>query len=278
MLKHVTYLAISLGFALPATAQDASTVVATVGGTEITLGEMIITRAQLPQQYAQFPDEVLFQGILDQLVQQQLLADSVGDMPARVAYSLNNERRSLMAGEAINALSNTAVTEDAVMAAYNARFEGAEATMEFNASHLLVETEDEALAALARVEAGEEFADVARDVSTGPTGPNGGNLGWFGPGQMVPAFEQAVVAMEAGDVSAPVQTQFGWHIVTLNEKRITEQPTLEGLRPELEAEVREAAIQALLAELENSTEVIRPVDGAFDPSLLSDLSLIEPAE
>jgi len=169
----------------------------------------------------------------------------------RVAYSLNNERRSLMAGEAINALSNTAVTEDAVMAAYNARFEGAEATMEFNASHLLV-------------------ADVARDVSTGPTGPNGGNLGWFGPGQMVPAFEQAVVAMEAGDVSAPVQTQFGWHIVT--------QPTLEGLRPELEAEVREAAIQALLAELENSTEVIRPVDGAFDPSLLSDLSLIEPAE
>ena len=277
MLKHVTYLAVSLGMAMPAAAQDASTVVATVGGTDITLGEMIITRAQLPQQYAQFPDDVLFQGILDQLIQQQLLADHIGEMPDRVAYSLNNERRSLMAGEAVTALGS-AVTEEAVLAAYNDRFEGAEATMEFNASHLLVETEEEALAALARVEEGEEFADVARDVSTGPTGPNGGNLGWFGPGQMVPEFENAVVEMDAGDVSQPVQTQFGWHIVTLNEKRITEQPSLEGLRPELEAQVREAAIQALLDTLKEETEITLPEANAFDPSLLSDLSLIEPAE
>lgn len=276
MLKHVTYLAISLGLATPLAAQDASTVVASVGGTDITLGEMIITRAQLPQQYAQFPDDVLFQGILDQLIQQQLLADSLATVPARVEYSLANERRSLLAGEVISTLGDGAVTEEAILGAYNARVDGSDATMEFNASHLLVETQEEAVTARARVEAGEEFADVARDVSTGPTGPNGGNLGWFGPGQMVPAFEEAVAAMDAGDLSEPVQTQFGWHIVTLNEKRISELPTLEALRTELSAEIREGAIQARLAELEAASTVTRPEADAFDPTLLSDLTLLEP--
>jgi len=278
MLKHATYLAISLGFATSAAAQDASTVVATVGNTEITLGEMIITRAQLPQQYAQFPNDILFQGILDQLIQQQLLADSVVVIPDRVLYSLANEKRSLIAGEAISRIGEEAVTEDAILAAYNARFEGADATMEFNASHLLVETEEEAMAARDRVVAGEEFADVARDVSTGPTGPNGGNLGWFGPGQMVPAFEAAVEALDEGGLSEPVETQFGWHIVTLNEKRITEQPSLDQLRPELANGIREAAIQAYLTELDTEADVTRPEDGTIDPELLSDLSLLEPAE
>jgi peptidyl-prolyl cis-trans isomerase C len=281
MLKHATLWASTaclLTIGAQVAAQDANTVVATVGDTEITLGEMIITRAQLPQQYEQFPPEVLFEGILDQLIQQQLLADAAGEAPQRVIAALNNERRSLMAGEAINALTESAVTDEALQQAYNARFDGAEPSSEYNASHLLVATEEEALAAKARIDGGEEFADVAREVSTGPTGPNGGNLGWFGPGAMVPAFEEAVVALEIGDISDPVQTQFGWHVVTLNETRLEEQPELDALRNELSAEIQEAAITARLEELRAATTIVEPEDGVFDPALLSDLTLLDPAE
>lgn len=279
MLKHATYLG-ALALSLAATtawSEDvtADTVIATVGDTEITLGEMIITRAQLPQQYTQLPDDVLFTGILDQLIQQQVLADALGDAPGRVEYAVINERRSLMAGETINNITNSAVTDEAIKAAYDAKFADAAPATEYNASHLLVETEEEAIAAKARVDGGEDFANVARDVSTGPTGPNGGNLGWFGAGQMVPEFEAATMALSIGDVSDPVQTQFGWHVVTLLETRNKDIPTLEETRQELFGGIQEAAIQARLAELTDGANVVKPQEGAFDPSLLSNLDLLD---
>lgn len=281
MLKRTTYgAACALLIASAATAQDANTVVATVGETEITLGEMIVAKAQLPEQYQQFPEDVLFQGVLDQLIQQQLFADSLGDTPARVEYTLANERRALLAGEAINDINADVVTEEAVQAAYDAMFADAdaEAQTEWNASHLLVETEEEALAAQERVEGGEDFADVARDVSTGPSGPSGGELGWFGPGQMVGEFETAVTEMKPGDVSGPVQTQFGWHIVKLNDQRMTEQPTLDEVRPQLQQQVREEAVTVRLEELRAEADVTMPEDDAFDPSIISNLDLLEPTE
>lgn len=278
MLKNTTYAgALAVALASPALAQDASTVVATIDGTEITLGEMAIARAQLPQQYQTLPDDVLFQGVLDQLIQQQLFANRVEDIPARVDLALKNERRSLLAGEAINAINEEAVTQDALQEAYEARFADAEETPEWNASHLLVETEEEAAAARARVEAGEEFADVARDVSTGPSGPNGGQLGWFGPGRMVPEFETAVADMEVGGLSAPIETQFGWHIVTLNDRRSMAAPALEEVEAELGAEIREAALTTMLEDLRADADIILPEEGAFDPAVIGDLSILEPA-
>lgn len=281
MMKHATFLgsaALILSLASPVAAQDttADTVVATVGDTEITLGEMIITRAQLPQQYQTLPADVLFEGVLEQLIQQQLLSEAVTETPPRVEFALRNERRSLLAGEAIDALSVEAMTDEAVQAAYDARYESTESETEYNAAHLLVETEEEALAAKARVDGGEVFADVAKEVSTGPSGPNGGNLGWFGAGQMVTPFEDAVMNMEVGGVSDPVETQFGFHVINLIEKRVKEAPALEEVRSELLAQVQEAAIQARLAELTEGAEIVLPEDGAFDPELLNDLSLLEP--
>ncbi len=278
MLKHATYfgaMALSLAAsAVLAEGETAGTVVATVGDTEITLGEMIITRAQLPQQYAQLPDDVLFAGILDQMIQQQLLADGLTETPARVNYAIQNETRSLKAGEVINTITNTAVTEEAIQAAYDERYADAEPSTEYNASHLLVETEEEALAAKARIDAGEDFGDVAREVSTGPTGPNGGNLGWFGAGQMVPEFEATVMALAVDEVSEPVKTQFGWHVVKLVETRNSEAPALDDVRQEIFGEIQEAAIQARLKELTDATQVVRPEDGAFDPALLNNLDLL----
>lgn len=277
MLKDFGVAALlAVGLSTAVTAQSASDVVATVGDTEITLGHLIITRAQLPPRYDQFPDEVLFDGILTQLVDQQVFADSLTTPPARVGLAMDNELRSLLAGEAINILSQEAVTEEAIAAAYAARVDGVEPVTEWNASHLLVETEEEAAAARARVDAGEAFADVARDVSTGPSGPSGGELGWFGPGQMVAPFEAALVVMEVGDVSGPVQTQFGWHIVTLNDMRERPLPGLEDMRPEIMQELQQQAVEAALAELSEGVEIVMPEPGAFDPAIIGNLELLEP--
>lgn len=270
--------AIFLTFGHASLAQDADTVVATVGDHEITLGEMILTRTRLPAQYQQFPPDVLFGGILDQLIQQQLLASTVEEPSRRVTLSLRNEERTLMAGQAIDQLSAEQVTEAAIQEAYNARFAGAEPGTEYNASHLLVETEEEALAAKARVDGGEEFADVAREVSTGPSGPNGGNLGWFGDGQMVPAFEAAVKELEIGNVSMPVETQFGWHVVKLNDTRLIEQPGLEDMRSQLYAEVQEAAVLERVNTLREQVTIVMPEAGDFDPLLIENTDLLRAGE
>jgi peptidyl-prolyl cis-trans isomerase C len=262
--------------AMPVAAQDADTVVATVDGVDITVGHMIVARATLPEQFQQLPPEVLFDGILTQLIQQTLLSQSFeGDLPKRSALSLENERRSLTAGEAIEALLQDALTEDALQAAYDEAFKDAQAGEEYNASHILVPTEEEALAVIATLEGGAEFAATAREKSTGPSGPGGGSLGWFGTGAMVPSFEAAVIALEVGEVSAPVETQFGWHVIRLNETRVAELPTLDSQRAELAANLRDIAVTAQIEALEAAASVDRKALDGIDPAILQDMSLVD---
>lgn len=286
MLKHVTFLgaaALSVSVSTGAFAQDAAaetdvtadTVIAKVGETEITLGEVIIARTMLPQQYAQFPDEILFSGLVDQLVQQQLLADELENVPASIEYTLANERRGLLAAAVVNELSETAVTPEALQQAYDDRYADAPEIPEYRASHLLVETEEEANAAKAQLDAGEEFATVAQAVSTDATSANGGDLGWFGEGAMVPEFETAVMALEVGDVSDPFETQFGWHIVTLVDERMQPVPEFEEVAPQLTGELQEAAVVAYLDELTAAATIERPEEGAFDPSVINQIELLE---
>jgi len=280
MLKHVTFLgatAIAAVLSTGALAQDvtAETVVATVGDTEITMGEVIIARSQLPQQYAQLPVDMLFTGLVDQLIQQQLLADASEGTSAQIEYTLRNERRALVAADVITQIADTSVTEADIQAAYDERFTNAEAIPEFNAAHLLVETEEEALAAKARIDEGAAFADVAREVSTGPTGPNGGNLGWFGAGAMVPAFEEAVAALEVGGVTEPFETQFGWHVATLLETRVQDLPTIDQVRSQLAQELQEVAITARIEKLAEMQTVTRPEEGQFDPALIDAVDLLD---
>ena len=272
--KFMASAALSLVISTAAHAQSASDVVASVNGTDITLGEMIITRAQLPQQYQSLPNDVLFTGILDQLIQQQLLADQLEVDPSRVAIALLNEARSLRAGEVIAKITDNAVTEEALRAAYDERFAGAEPATEYNAAHILVDTEEEAVAVKARIDGGADFAETAREVSTGPSGPNGGDLGWFGAGMMVAPFEEAVVALEVGEISGPVETQFGWHIIKLNETRAQELPSLDDVREELTGQLQSAAIESRLTELQDAAEITMPEEGAFDPEALINLDLL----
>ena len=237
---------------------NADTVVATVNGADITVGHMIAVRETLPQQYTDLPDEVLFQGILDQLVQQEALRAS-GDQAEtkRLRITLENERRALMADQIVSEIASNAVTEEAVQAAYEESYANLDLGKEYNASHILVASEDEAKALIVSLNSGADFAELAREKSTGPSGEQGGQLGWFGPGMMVPEFEQAVMAMEKETVSAPVQTQFGWHVIRLNDSRERKAPELEQVREELEKRLQQQAVETRINELMEAADVTR---------------------
>lgn len=251
---------------------DATTVVATVNGTDITMGNLIALLNRLPPQYQQLDDAQLYEGLLQQIIQQQVLVDAT-ERTAAIEIGVENETRAFIASQKLNELTAQPIDDAAVQAAYEAEYGGAEAEPEFNASHILVETEEEALALVADLEGGADFAELAREKSTGPSGPNGGQLGWFGPGMMVPSFEGAVAEMEVGAVSAPVQTQFGWHVIKLNESRQQEVPGLEQVRAEIEEGLREAAISDSIDALTTAAEVTR-ADVEIDPSIIRNTDLL----
>ncbi|WP_224824315.1 peptidylprolyl isomerase [Cognatishimia sp. MH4019] len=279
MSKHHNFLlavATTICGAFPAFAQEmtADTVVANVNGTEITVGHMITARAQLPQQYQQLPDDVLFEGIREQLVQQTVLSQQTADVPKSVELSLENERRAAMAGVAINEFIADAVTDEMLQSLYEEKYASVEPEKEFNASHILVETEEEALALVTELEGGADFAELAKEKSTGPSGPGGGSLGWFGPGMMVKPFEDAVIGLEDGAISAPVQTQFGWHVIKLDESRLKDAPTLDDVREELTAELQQVALETHITELTEAAEVTLPDLGEIDASILRNADLL----
>jgi len=282
MQKPLTFLAplaVAVTLALPGFAQDTvnrDTVVATVNGTDITMGNMIVALAILPEQYKSLPDNVLFNGVLDQLIQQQALADSfTGELPARVTLSIENETRSLTAGEVVEQMMGQAVSDADLKAAYEEQYGSVEPEQEYNASHILVETKEEADAIKAELDGGADFAALAREKSTGPSGPGGGSLGWFGKGMMVPAFETATIALKAGEISEPVQTQFGWHVILLGETRLKEAPAFEDVREELQTQVSQTRIQEQITGVAAAADVDRTAAENIDPALIKNIEWLE---
>jgi len=255
---------------------DASTVVATVNGHDITVGHMILMHDDLPDQFKQYPDEILFDAIYLQLVEQTLLANSLtGDIPSRVQYGTENAERDLRSGIAINKIYSDAATEEAIQAAYQAEWIDADLGTEYNASHILVGSEEEALALLEELKAGLDFAEAAMQHSTGPSGPSGGSLNWFQRGDMVPSFDAAIAEMNVGDLAGPVQTQFGWHLIKLNDTRAIEPLELDIVREELADQIGSEALGAALETLKTGATIERKVPEDFDPSILKNFSLLD---
>ena len=274
-MKRLALVAL-MSLAAPVMAQDptADTVVATVNGTAITLGHMIVLREGLPQQYQSLPDDALFKGILDQLVQQVALEQSMaGKLSRHDTLAVENQRRGMVSGLALQGVIAAAVTDATLQAAYDARFKDAAALTEWNASHILVETEQQAKDLKALIDGGADFAELAKANSSDGAAANGGSLGWFGAGMMVKPFEDAVVAMKPGEVVGPVQTQFGWHLVKLNETRVASAPSLDDMREELATEIEQKAVQAHVEGLVASANVTRPGEG-IDPATLRDATLL----
>jgi len=275
-LRILVAATVAFSLAAPGFAQDATkdTVVATVNGEAITLGHLIVARSQLPEQYQNIPAQTLFSGLISQLTQQTLLAQSAGDDTDRVRLSLENERRTLLSAEVVNSVINENLTDADVRALYDERYGAGGGEPEFNASHILVDSEEEALAVRSMiVDDGADFAETAKAKSTGPSGPNGGELGWFGPGMMVPPFEAAVRDLEPGQVSNPVQTQFGWHIVKLNDSRTTEPPAFEAVAGELINELQNSVVEAHITDLQAEAEIVVP-ELNIDPSILTNVDLL----
>ena len=247
---------------------------ATVNGTDITLGHMIALQERLPEQYKQLEDAVLFEGILEQLIQQTALSQEMEkDLSGAIELSKENEIRAFLAGELLAKIGTADLDETVVEAAYKERYAEGEPEMEFSASHILVETEEEAKELVTLLADGGDFAELAKEKSTGPSGPGGGSLGWFGKGAMVPAFEQAVIALEDGAVSEPVQTQFGWHVIKRVESRVKEAPALDAVRDEIERELRAKAIDDEINRLTDSAEVSR-TEVEVDPKAIRNVGLL----
>ncbi|MCV6825561.1 MULTISPECIES: peptidylprolyl isomerase [Halocynthiibacter] len=280
MLKRtkIGITALLLAGTAPVFAEEAgpSTVVATVNGTEITLGHMIVARETLPQNYQNIDDKQLFDGILENLIQQTLLDQSLnGEYSEHDKLAMENDRRAFLAGAAITAAIRDAITDDVVQELYDEAYKDAELGSEYSAAHILVETEDEAKALVEELEGGADFAELAREKSTGPSSPNGGDLGWFSKGMMVPPFEEAVMALEDGAVSAPVETQFGWHVILRKESREVQPPAIDEVRDQLVEPVQREVLTKLIEDLTNAADISQAEEGTIDPALIKKSELLE---
>ncbi|TJZ86612.1 peptidylprolyl isomerase [Paracoccus hibiscisoli] len=265
--------ALTAVLSVPALAQDADQVVATVNGQEITLGQMIVMKQSIQDPaMAGMPAPALWDMMLDQLVRQTAVADAAADTPA-VRAQLELQRRNTLASATVAQIAEAEPTDAEVQASYDRLFQDAGSVTEYNAAHILVETEEEATALKAEVEGGADFGDVAEANSTGPSGPNRGDLGWFSADQMVAPFAEAVSAMEPGQLSDPVQTEFGWHVIRLNETRLREAPPLAEVRDQIAQMVLREKVEAEIARLVDEADV-QKTEGV-DPALLDRADLLE---
>ena len=248
---------------------------ATVDGTDITLGEMIALRSQLPAQYQKLPDDVLFKGILDQIEQQTLLQKSMeGKMTKRDELALANSERAFVASLALQGIQKDAVTPESIKAAYDAKYKDFKPATEYHAAHILVKTEKEANDIKAKLDRGVDFAELAKKYSTDGSAQNGGDLGWFKADMMVKPFADAVEKMKVGTVAGPVKTQFGWHLIKLEGTRPSKAPSLQEETPQIARDLQQAAVKEALSKLKDGAKITEDVKG-IDPSVLKDESLLK---
>lgn len=256
-------------FASPAMAQDAAPaedpVLATVNGEEILESEVRATQQGLPQQYRQLPFEMLKADLLTREINQRLLMDAGREAgladDEEVKAQLAELERRLIAETYLDRALNDAITDDAVNAKYEEFLETNEPEPQVHARHILLESEEDAKAIIAELDDGADFAELAKEKSTGPSGPNGGDLGFFNRADMVAPFADAAFAMEAGTYSsAPVQTQFGWHVIKVEEKKEGTQPSLDEVRQQLVAEITRDAFNELVEGLRADADIVNHVE------------------
>ena len=249
------------------------TVLVSVNGEDITVGNIISFQSRLSDQYQSMEDSVLFDGILKQLIQQTILSQKVNIHSDRIKYALENQTRAFLSTELVGKLSEIEVIESEIESLYVKFSTDIERKKEYNASHILVETETEAEELSLSLKNGADFSELAKTYSTGPSGAQGGNLGWFGQGAMVPTFENAVIKLKIDELSVPVQTQFGWHLIKLNDVRKTPVPTIAEVRKELITEIKKKKIDFEMSKIIDSADVIYS-DLEIDPKIIREVLML----
>ncbi len=180
---------------------------------------------------------------------EDLMSDS------RVQAQLEVQKRGLMAQVVVtDFMTRNQATDDEILSEYTKQIELAP-SLDFKARHILVESQSVAIDIVSQLDDGADFIELAKSSSTGPSGPNGGDLNWFSPNQMVKEFSDAVAELENGSYTkTPVQTQFGWHIILREDSRASEPPTLDSVREMIKQRIEQDKLQNYLAELRGQQE------------------------
>ena len=272
MLKNRTLAAAALllftTVAFPVLAEEtADPVVATVGGVEILKSEIDLAVTGLDPQLANLPDAQKRVAALSSVIDIKLLAADASKeglqddatFKQRIAYLTDRELHNAYFKKHVV----DAVTPDEVKARYEAEIAKIEPQDEVRARHILVKTEDEAKAVIAELDGGKDFVELAKEKSTDPNKSEGGDLGFFGKGRMVPEFEAVAFTLEPGTYTKePVKTQFGFHVIKVEEKRKQQPPALE----QVEGQVRQIVMRDKYVELLEKAKADAGVEIA-DPEL-----------
>lgn len=245
---------------------DNTRVLAVVGGKQITETDVDTLIASMGQTGQNYMNPQGRAAVLEELINQKLmLLDAVRNLYERepeFKEQLARVKDELLVNYAVNkAVSAVRVTDDEAKKFFDEHPEQFVGQETVSASHILVDSEEKAAELLAKIRAGEvSFEDAAAEHSSCPSGRNGGSLGEFGHGQMVPEFDEACFSMAVGEISEPVKTQFGYHIIRLDSKKAAEPvhfgDVREGITRQLTMEKQRAAYQSKL----NQLKILYPVD------------------
>ncbi|NNG13370.1 MAG: peptidylprolyl isomerase [Halobacteria archaeon] len=236
----------------------AGAVVATVNGTTITQSVVDVyttqRRARQPAGEPDNRDDIIEELVNLELMRQEGLSKGLDSRPEIVA-TINQQHRTILAGAAIkDFMQNNPVSDEQVRQVYDTQI-GVPST-EYNARHILVETREAADQVISLLDSGSDFAELAKEKSIGPTGKNGGSLGWFSSNQMVAPFSEAAAALEKGSYSKePVQTQFGWHVILLEDTRESTPPPFEDVKDRLKNAVTNQQLQQHIQQVRQSAKV-----------------------
>jgi peptidyl-prolyl cis-trans isomerase C len=261
-----------LAFAVPSRAQTTDPVVAVVNGTQITRSDVEAVYQTLPEQYRQMPLEQIFDPLVEQVVTSQLLLakaneEKLADSP-EVEEQLARARDNVLRDAVVKQAIDQGVTEDKLKATYESmKSQPGFAFEETRAAHILVADEATALDVIKQLQGGADFATLAKEKSTDPSAKtNGGDLGYFRREAMVPEFSEAAFTIPVGTVGdKPVKSQFGWHVIKVEDRRQTV-PTLEEKEPELREQLSREIVNALLADVrQGATIELFTIDGAPKP-------------
>jgi len=257
-LKYLGFVLVPASLALSTVAAFAEDkVVARVDGMAITQSTLKFANDELKSQLDKIPQDRRRSLVVKYLVDRALLiaaakkaeTDKTNGFDKRVAYYKDRAYRDVYFENA------TKVSEDEARAFYDKQIKLRKPTTEMRARHILVKTEDEAKALVKEIEGGGDFAELAKKKSTGPSGANGGDLGYFGEGQMVPAFAAAAAALKKGEVSQPVKTRFGWHVIKLEDKRQKKAPAFALVSAEIIKLLKRSKAGELIVSLREKAKI-----------------------
>ncbi|MGJ4901806.1 peptidylprolyl isomerase [Bradyrhizobium sp. HKCCYLRH2060] len=254
-------LALSLLAAPARAADDANPVLAKVNGAEIRKSDVTLAEEELGQSLAQMDPATKDENVLSFLIDMKLVAKAAEDKKVadteefkkRLAFTRNRLLMdSLLATE-----GKAATTPDAMKKVYEEAAKQIGGEQEVHARHILVETEDEAKAVKAELAKGADFAELAKKKSKDPGASDGGDLGFFTKEQMVPEFANVAFSLEPGKISDPVKTQFGWHVIKVEEKRSRKPPEFDQVKGQIETYVTRKAQADYVGKLREAAKIER---------------------